>query len=136
MKHLTYLRVKIKSLAEEATIIRHEERKTLKRRDWFRNRQGPNEVVEHYDSVYVGLHTHRTYDVRNEARAAQLALGFLRGKTYDQVEMKGSKSPNIRRVAEIARKFGFAGTASMAEAGVEAWINAAYAEPQQEEAQA
>ena len=75
----TYLRVKIKSLAAEARIIRKEERLALE----FRNR-----------SLYDGLHTHRVRDVRDEARATQLAYAILRGRDYRDVE------PNARQLSD------------------------------------
>jgi len=63
------LRVKVKSLAEEARIIRREEVRT-----WGALRQE--------------LQHHRTRDVRCAARAAHLALGFLKGRTLTQMEAR------------------------------------------------
>lgn len=84
------LRVKIRSLAEEARIIRKEERRA-KKRGWI----GPGSINE-------SLHNHRTLDVRNEARAAQLAYAYLRGKRYRQVEQYGEVSivPAVKIRAE------------------------------------
>lgn len=70
----TYLKVKIKSLAEEAKIIRREEN------------LAPNEDVR------VGLYLHRIGIVRDEARWSQLAYGFIRGLDYSEIESGGSKS--------------------------------------------
>lgn len=123
MKQLTYLRVKVKSLAEEATIIRKEERTVLKRRDWHMVRQGPNDIVDHFYGIYVRLHTHRVHDVRNEARSSQLAYAFLRGKTYAETEKaKEGNTPNIRRIAEIVRKFGIPGHIDAVTSSVEEWL--------------
>ncbi len=66
--HRAYLKVKIKSLAAESKIIRHEEKKY-----W--------EIVQRN-----GLYRHRVYNVRNEARAALLAYAFLRGKSWHKTE--------------------------------------------------
>lgn len=61
-----FLKVKIKSLAAESKIIRHEERK----------------LPYFWDE----LRLHRITVVRIEARATQLAYGFIRGRSYKQVE--------------------------------------------------
>jgi len=84
-----YLKIKIMSLAAEARIIRKEERK------W----PGPSDVRQ-------GLHQHRMIDVRRECRVANLAYGFLRGRSYGALEAKCYEEPNWQRVAELVRKFG------------------------------
>lgn len=85
---LEYVKVKIKSLADEAIIIRQAERKqktkyqkiqARKKGNW---EQSYNKVV----NTFWGLRDHRTIIVRNEARAAQIAYGFLRGKKYNVIE--------------------------------------------------
>jgi hypothetical protein len=68
-----YIKVKILSLAAEAKIIRKQEQKARK----HGNR-----------SLRVGLADHRRGIVRREARHAQLAYGFLRGRAYKQMEAK------------------------------------------------
>lgn len=124
VKQLAYLRVKIKSLANEATIIRQEERKTLGKRDYHRDRQKPVDIVNYFDGIYIGLHHHRTYDVRNEARSAQLAYAYLRGKTYKETENAKHSQPNANRIAEIVRKFGLPGPLGAVTDSVEEWIKA------------
>ena len=88
------LRVKIKSLATEAHIIRAEERKAVGDR-----RQS--------------LHLHRTIDVRREARHALLAYAFLRHMPYRRVEVTtrcdklpfDRPRPDWGRVATIVSNF-------------------------------
>lgn len=63
-----YLKVKIKSLAEEARIIRKEE-----------SRAKTPELKQ-------SLKYHRKWDVRNEARATLVAYGYLRGKKLCEIE--------------------------------------------------
>lgn len=114
------LKVKIKSLAEEARIIRLEERKALglssapaaagyvpsgkpggpkKPR-----RKGP---ASRDPKLYLSLHTHRTYDVRREQRSALLAYAFIRGKAYAGCEKPGKDNPpDLERVARLVEKFG------------------------------
>lgn len=81
------LRVKIKSLAEEARIIRKEEQRT----------RGPLR-----EEIYL----HRIRDVRSEARSAQLAYGFIRGRTLEQMESKSRTKPNWKRVRDLCKKYG------------------------------
>jgi hypothetical protein len=61
------LRVKVKSLAAEARIIRREELRT----------HGP---------LRAELYFHRTGPLRAEAGATHLAYGFIRGRTLEQTE--------------------------------------------------
>ncbi len=82
------LKVKIKSLAVEAQIIRREERKA-------RDHQTREE-----------LHSHRVNDVRHEARCSLLAYAFLRGKSKVSVEPCSKCAPDWKRVGQIVRKFG------------------------------
>lgn len=63
------LRVNIKSLAAEARMIRKEESKCGLQ-------------------YMLYLRVHRTGRVREEARYANLALAFVRGRKYSQVEAK------------------------------------------------
>ena len=86
MDQRVYLKVKIKSLAAEAKIIRTEERKNPK----FR----------------FGLAEHRRTVVRKEARHTLLAYGFLRGKQYQQIESKTHEKPDWARVEKMIEKYG------------------------------
>lgn len=63
------LRVKSKSLAEEARIIRREELRT-------------------HGALRDELHQHRVRELRFEARATHLAYGFIKGRTLEQMEPK------------------------------------------------
>lgn len=86
-----FIRVKIKSLAVEARIIRYEERRSLAR--------------EH-TSLYRRLRDHRRDVVRPEARAAQLAYAFMREKPYSATEQpRKDNPPPYRRVAELVSKY-------------------------------
>lgn len=67
MTAIPELKIKIKSLAKEAGIIRAEERKLAGER---RNT----------------IHQHRVIDVRREQRATLLAYGYLRSRSYRQIE--------------------------------------------------
>lgn len=81
------LRVKLKSLAAEARIIRREERRT-------------SGVLQHE------LWFHRIKVVRSEARCTHLAYGFIRGRTLDQMESKSDSPPNWDKVRAMLKKYG------------------------------
>ncbi len=87
------LKVKIKSLAAEARIIRTEERRALSGRK-------PD------GRLYGELRDHRRRDVRKEQRASLLAYAFLRGKPLSACEPKSDTPPDWGRVLSIALKFG------------------------------
>ena len=81
------LKVKLKALAAEARIIREEETKT---RGQLRN----------------DLHAHRVVVVRGECRATHLAYGFLRGRTYHQMERTCRTKPDWEKVKRMVRRYG------------------------------
>jgi hypothetical protein len=93
-----YLKVKIKSLAEEARIIREEERK-------------PHADINEfgYSAKRTGLYNHRVGTVRREARAALLAYGFIRGRKYRQIEVKNNTEPDWEAVQRMVVKYGLQG---------------------------
>lgn len=88
MDERIYLKVKIKSLAAEARIIRQETKRAKSL------------------SIKNGLYRHRIDVVRVEARHTQLAYGFLRGRTYQQIEHKAQVEPNWAKVRKMIEKYG------------------------------
>lgn len=109
---IPYLRIKIQSLALEAVAIRRAEAK-------FKKRRG-----EKSRAIFWGLRSHRTVDVRNEARAAILASGFLRGTPYLKMERccRPKHDPDWKRVEQLALKYG-GGDAADVKARLDAWKN-------------
>ena len=88
MDRRVYLKVKVKSLAEEAKIIRREEKRAK------------------LLSIRIGLREHRIGIVRHEARHSHLAYGFLRGRAYLEIENKASEAPDWAKVRKMVEKFG------------------------------
>ena len=88
MDERAYLKVKIKSLAEEARIIRKEEKRARRK------------------SIRMGLADHRKGIVRTEARHTHLAYGFLRGRDYHQMESSTHEAPNWDKVRKMVEKYG------------------------------
>ena len=88
-----HLKIKIKSLASEAKIIRAEERK------W------PGGKTAGGIHVRANLHHHRTHTVRREARWSLLAYGFLRDRLYSAIETGARKPVDWDYVQRIAERF-------------------------------
>lgn len=83
-------RVKIRSLAEEARIIRHEEQK----HDGQSSDRG---ILRH----------HRITVVRSEQRAALLAYAWCRRMPYSVVEFTKSSTPDMKSVQRICKSLGW-----------------------------
>jgi len=97
MDRRIHLKIKIKSLAAEAGIIRKEAEKL-------------KGMARH------SLNEHRKGIVRHEARHALLAYGLLRGRPYEAVEKKCHEPPDWKKVSNDARRFG------ASETDVAAWV--------------
>lgn len=94
-------RVKIKSLAEEARLIRREERR-CKRVAW----------------VAGSLRAHRIYVVRVEQRHTLLAYAFLRGTPYSVVERMPREQADVSKIERILKSL--AGFSQGPE--IQAWV--------------
>lgn len=81
-----FLKVKIKSLADEAKIIRLEE---------TRNKRHALELREHR----IGI-------VRSEQRHTLIAYAFIRGRSYKSVEPKSFNSPSLDKIWTMVKKYG------------------------------
>lgn len=88
---LKCLKVKIKSLAAEAKIIRLEE----------------NKIMNKASDTYTELYLHRVVSVRMEARAAQLAYAYLKGYKYKDLEDPNTtkKKPDANRVWKLIKRY-------------------------------
>ena len=102
------LKIKLKHLALEPAIIRNEEQKLLKQ-----IRSGRVNDTVPLRIKYESLYRHRVWNVRNEARATELARAYLAGKDYKSVENKRkpeNESKFVRyiipRIAAMAMKYG------------------------------
>jgi len=109
---IIHMRVKIRSLAEEARIIRNEEKKAKKRG-----------LLERCH----GLHQHRTDDLRRCARHNLLAYGYLRGRSYREMEPNARREPEWDLVKRHAKAF----CDEWDEAAWKAWLRDALTEESQ-----
>lgn len=102
-----YLKVKAASLAAEARIIRKLEQKTRAYLRRTPNWPDDPKLLENGAAVaFWGLRNHRTNEVRREARATCLAIGFLRGRPYKTLEAKCYTPPDWKRVQTLIEKYG------------------------------
>ena len=85
-----FLKIKLKSLAAEARIIRRQERKTGGKHDHIR------------ESLYL----HRLHVVRRASRETHLAYGYLRGRPYRAMERNALRGPDWKSVASMVKKYG------------------------------
>ena len=97
------LKIKSKHLALEPAIIRKEERKLQKRMKWYAQYHQLQAPIEDktYDALFLkrnSLASHRTWDVRNEARATYLARAYIKGIPYRSVENKSQFNDTLKRI--------------------------------------
>jgi len=85
-----FLKMKLKSLMAEAAMLRKHEVKCLGR----------------HTEVAKSLKCHRIGIIRSESRDSLIAYGFLRGKTYAQVEGIRYSEPDQKNIARMIVKYG------------------------------
>lgn len=106
------LKIKAKSLAAESQMIRQEELKLKRSAQWNREHQNTAEA-EQFNRTRQSLYEHRTWDVRRESRATNIARAFLAGKPYSMVEQTTRSSASEMgymqgRVQKLVKKYGTA----------------------------
>lgn len=93
------LKIKIKTLIEEAKIIRLEERKCIAS---FKQTNHAKLL-----DVFNRLHEHRVLTVRNEARYSFLVYAFIRGRKLSQTESKCDvEKLDIVKLVSMFERFG------------------------------
>lgn len=104
------LKIKAKHLALEPGIIEHEEEKLRKRIKFLVARK---QDVGNLWYKLASLESHRRNNVRDEARATNLARTFIAGKAYTSTELKRRADKEqkfqyyiIPRIAAMAKKYG------------------------------
>jgi hypothetical protein len=112
-----FLKIKIKSLAAEAVIIRKEENKYRNYSKSKFNIVGDslqevmaegNEKASNRNKardIWLSLKSHRKFDVRNESRSALLAYGYIKSTPYAKMESKCYNPPDLKRIAQLVLKF-------------------------------
>lgn len=126
MPHLHYMKVKIKTMAEEARIIRKEEQKQMgwinflcqkqsfrhgkdeprpDERKWPEAKENAQEMSDAAYELFWGLREHRVQKLRREARINHLAYGFLRGVKYSDMEKGSYDFPKLKEIEATAKRF-------------------------------
>lgn len=126
----SHIKIKALSLGDEIARIRHEERKWLRNSRWCaRVMKGltnkpvnvdPTAQQAHALTNFWTLRQHRL-ELRPEARVANLAYGFVRGRRYNQVENKAYSQPDWSKVIRLVEKYGEAYRGVDVKAAIEAW---------------
>jgi hypothetical protein len=102
----TYLKIKIKHLAEEAQVIKFEKAKWMKKAAKGRAKAAEKQMLDPAPAwMFNAVHEHRVNVVRPEVRDSNLAYGFLRGKSYAHVEASRYTDPNWTNVLAIVKRF-------------------------------
>lgn len=96
------LRVKAKSLAAEAIIIRKEEKRS----------QG---------ALRNELHDHRVNVVRKVARETGIAYGIIKGRTLSQMEQISYEAPDWDKIRAMVKKYGHTSDATTLEQQIAGW---------------
>jgi len=98
-----YLKIKAKSLAEEARIIRRIERKLKKRNRYLR------EKSRETDYLLNSVHEHRVEIIRPVARSTHLARGYIKGTPYKTIENKAYSYhlPNFKEIWKMVKSYGY-----------------------------
>jgi hypothetical protein len=121
------LKIKLKSLAAEAQIIRFEENK-LKRGGFGPDEDRADKKLWRFNT-YTDIRHHRLLIVRKESRISFLAYAFMRGKRYDQVESKTLMSRNkvalehTKSIAGTVCRFSNRGDIKAVEKLIWDWMN-------------
>ena len=95
---IEYLYIKREDLAQEAKTIRKYENHAK-----FAAQNGYE--VERSRKLNAGLHQHRIFDVRKEQRSTLIAIGFLKGKKYRQIERLAYDQPDWDRIERLIMKY-------------------------------
>jgi hypothetical protein len=117
------LRVKIRSLADEARIIRSEESRC---RASIARTVKPEYAAQklQLEASASSLRNHRVGELRREARYSLLAYAYIRGMAFRKTEPKSDAGKVCQvKLGDLVRRFGSAGQAS----GLNAWLLAALA---------
>lgn len=120
------LKIKAKSLGAESRMIRQEEMKLKKRVRWSSLHQNHDEARA-LEKTRKSLYEHRTWDVRRESRATNLARAFIKGKPYRTVESKTNTGAYemayiLGRVEKLVRKYAPLGGDVDTRAVIQAWL--------------
>lgn len=120
---LTEMKIKLKSLAAENSIIRKEENRLLRKRKEAAKKM-KDQIALSCSESYNSLSLHRKNDVRRVTRVNHLAYCALRGVAYAEIESKCKEVPNFKEVVANIRRFSNDISPEFG-LSIQAWIDAA-----------
>lgn len=105
---LEFVQVKVQSLLDETKYIKFMEQKAknIAVEQRLRKSDGLEHKEERFLKANQGLHLHRVNDVRKEARVAALVYGFLKGRSYRQMEPLAYSQPDWKRIEKLVMRYG------------------------------
>ena len=114
---ISYLKVKVCTLAAESKCIKVQQRHWKKRAAAARAREKDENLkpflkseatIAFAEQNFFGLRQHRVGKggVQKEARDSNIAYGFLRNRTYSVIEKFAYTKPNWENIERMVRKFG------------------------------
>jgi hypothetical protein len=102
----TYLKIKLNHLAAEARINKKEKQKWMRKASIGRQKAWEKGIENPIKATMAdSIHNHRMQCIRPEARDSNLAYGFLRGRSYAQIEAKRFTDPNWTNIKENIKRF-------------------------------
>lgn len=82
-------------------------RKMVARRKRERTSYTPEgKLISGFGSIELKLYLHRVNDVRPAARATNIALGLIRGRTLESMERFSNNEPNWTTIEKMLRAYG------------------------------
>jgi hypothetical protein len=107
----SHLKVKVVSMSMEMTYIRRQEGKWKSRARYARQKQKHDSIL-YAERNFWSHHWHR-HELKTEARSAHLAYGYMKGRSYSQMEnvcygpLKGygSSEPNWEAIEAMVERF-------------------------------
>lgn len=116
------LKIKFKSLAAEAKIIKKEEQKQKK---IFKKIGTGYEFYDEHWKTWYSLYTHRIDVVRLHARATHLARAYIKGMPYKRIENKTHYYDYRldKMIVEMVKKYGGSEHGNVSVEAIKEWRN-------------
>jgi len=104
MARIAHLKIKIKTLGAESRFIRQGE---IQHRNQARKARAKGRwtIARRHETEHWWLYTHRLHTVQPAARTNHLAYGFLRGRSYSEMEAKARIEPDWKAIEKVVRRF-------------------------------
>jgi hypothetical protein len=100
-----YLKTKVTSLGAEAKLIRQYERARYRKASKLYDQPNRSRTMQYNLETANGLREHRLQVVQPEARWANIAYGFCRGRKYRQIENIARVEPDWDRIEKLVLTF-------------------------------